>query len=74
MQIKYWKTPSSSGASKLTYKDMAEQAVRGGWPGLLGASTSKNRRGLLGNHHFKHSRNPVRWRARTEGYSTCILP
>lgn len=30
---------SVSGASKLSYKDMAEQAVRGGWPGLLEAST-----------------------------------
>lgn len=30
-----------SGVSKLTYKGMAEQAVRGGWPGLLGANTQQ---------------------------------
>ena len=28
-----------SGTSPLTYADMADQAVRGGWPALLGAST-----------------------------------
>ncbi|RMD18331.1 MULTISPECIES: ATP-binding protein [Corynebacterium] len=30
-----------SGVSKLTYKGMAEQAVRGGWPGLLGTNTQQ---------------------------------
>lgn len=27
-----------SGTSKLSYRELAEEAVRGGWPGLLGAS------------------------------------
>lgn len=31
---------SVSGSSLLAYRDLAEQAVRGGWPGLLGVSTS----------------------------------
>ena len=32
-------TDKLSATSKLSYRDLAEQAVRGGWPGLLEAST-----------------------------------
>ena len=35
--------------SDLTYRDLAEQAVRGGWPGLLGATT---RQAILFNRSY----------------------
>lgn len=38
-----------TATSKLTYRDVAEQAVRGGWPGLLGAST---RQAVLFNRSY----------------------
>lgn len=38
-----------SAASAVTYRDLAEEAVRGGWPGLLGATT---RQGVLFNRSY----------------------
>lgn len=42
-------TTSVSARSGLTYRDLAEAAVRGGWPGLLGAST---RQAILFNRSY----------------------
>lgn len=42
-------TTSVSAKSDLTYMDLAEAAVRGGWPGLLGAST---RQAILFNRSY----------------------
>lgn len=38
-----------SGVSSLTYRDLAEHAVRGGWPGLLAATT---RQAMLFNRSY----------------------